>query len=167
MGPPAGRGISGGAGGDGGDVIGEGTKGSRDEGTKGRRLDDRERERFDGLLEQVLDGLPRRIAALLEEAPLIVEDHPDPKLLEELDLDPEEENLCGLHTGVPLTERSVSDSYGEPETIHLFREGITAEAGGWEAGDAAVREEIRITLLHEIGHHFGLEEEDLQALGYD
>ncbi|MHC4429586.1 MAG: metallopeptidase family protein, partial [Planctomycetota bacterium] len=64
-----------------------------------------------------------------------------------------------------------------PETIHLFREGIIDHAGGWErwtdedgeplGGEEAVIREIRITLLHEIGHHFGLDEDDLEALGYE
>jgi predicted Zn-dependent protease with MMP-like domain len=127
----------------------------------------KERQRFDSLLEEVLEALPERLHELIEQGPIIVEDHPDPKLLEEMGMDPETESLCGLHTGIPLTERSVSD---EPELsmmIHLFREGIIDEAGGWEAGAEAVQEEIRITVLHEIGHHFGLEEEDLEALGYE
>ena len=127
----------------------------------------RNRERFDRLLERVLKALPRRLHDLLEVAPLIVEDHPDPKLLEELGMDPDLESLCGLHTGTPLTERSFDQGHDEPETIHLFRKGIIEEAGGWEVGEDAIEEEIRITLLHEIGHHFGLEEEDLEELGYE
>ena len=127
----------------------------------------RNRERFDRLLERVLENLPPRLHDLLEEAPRIVEDHPAPKLLEELGMDPSLESLCGLHTGTPLTERSVGHGHDEPETIHLFRKGIIEEAGGWEAGEDTIQEEIRITLLHEIGHHFGLEEEDLESLGYE
>ena len=59
--------------------------------------------------------------------------------------------------------------------ITLFRRGIVDLAGGWEArteegcavgGEVAIREEIRITLLHEIGHHFGLDEDELDRLGY-
>jgi predicted Zn-dependent protease with MMP-like domain len=63
-----------------------------------------------------------------------------------------------------------------PEVITLFREGILDEAGGWDewtdedgselGGAARIRREIRVTLLHEIGHHFGLGEEDLERLGY-
>jgi predicted Zn-dependent protease with MMP-like domain len=49
----------------------------------------------------------------------------------------------------------------------LFRVGILEQAGGWEAGEDAIVEEIRITLLHEIGHQFGLDEEDLRRLGYE
>ncbi len=136
-----------------------------------------ERQRFDDLLEKVLGSLPQRLHDLLEEAPLIVDDRPSRDLLEELNLDGDEESLCGLHSGVPMTERSVEDDQAWPETIHLFREGIIDHGGGWEpwidddgesvGGADRVREEIRITLLHEMGHHFGLDEEDLEALGYD
>jgi predicted Zn-dependent protease with MMP-like domain len=92
-------------------------------------------------------------------------------------MDPKTESLCGLHSGIMLTERSVEQHPELPTTLHLFREGIIDEAGGWKpwkdedgehwGGEDAVKEEIRVTLLHEIGHHFGLEEEDLEALGYD
>jgi len=126
----------------------------------------RDRERFDALLEKVLGELPPSIRDLLEETPLVVEDAPDEALLREVGLDPECDDLCGLHSGVPLTERSVEAVDSGPELIHLFRSGIIDHAGGWECGDDAVRREIRITLLHEIGHHFGLDEEDLQELGY-
>src|SRR5436189_4076380 len=91
-----------------------------------------ERDRFDVLLEQVIDALPRRVRDLLQEAPLIVDDRPSEQLLAELGMNPHDELLCGLHSGVPLTERSVTHSGELPETIHLFREGILEEAGGWE-----------------------------------
>ena len=123
-----------------------------------------DRDRFDGLLEEVLASLPPRLHALLDEAPLIVEDRPSRALLDELGLDADEDVLCGLHSGTPLTQRSV-DADDLPETIHVFRTGIVDHAGGWD--EAALKREIRITLLHEIGHHFGLEEDDLAELGYD
>ncbi len=133
------------------------------------------RTAFDALVEKVLASLPTRLHELLEEAPLLVEDRPSRELLRELEI-PEGEVLCGLHSGTPLTERSVAEGGDLPETIHLFREGIIEHAGGWEesedqsgrlqGGEAAITEEIRITLLHEIGHHFGLGEEELEELGY-
>ena len=126
-----------------------------------------DRDRFDRLLERVLEMLPARLHEMLDQTPLIVEDYPSAELLEELGMDPDTEGLCGLHPGTPLTERSVLDSHDPPETIHLFREEIVEEAGGWAAGADAIAEEIRITVLHEIGHHFGLEEDDLEALGYE
>lgn len=135
-----------------------------------------ERTRFDSLLDEVLEQVPPRIHELLEEVPLIVDDRPDAELARQLAADFGEEcneefvqSLCGLHTGISLTERSVQDHAELPENIRIFREGVVWTAGGWDQDDAddIVFEEIWITLLHELGHHFGLDEEDLAELGYD
>ncbi|MFG0293597.1 MAG: metallopeptidase family protein [Phycisphaerales bacterium JB050] len=140
-----------------------------------------QRARFDSLLEAVIEQLPLRIHILFEEVPLIVDDRPDDLLLRQLSVEfdipdePEEleafaQELCGLHSGRMLTERSVDDHADLPEDIHIFREGIVGIAGGWEGPpdrvDAAISEQIRITILHEVGHHFGLDEDDLEELGY-
>lgn len=131
-----------------------------------------ERARFDELLDQVVETLPGRVRALMEEVPVIVLDAPTPKMLEELSAelgdDVSEDVLAGLHSGIALTDRSVEHSGVLPEEIYLFREGVVELAGGWEEDDAEerIKEEIRITLLHEIGHHFGLDEDDLEGLGY-
>lgn len=138
---------------------------------------DSERARFDAILELVLEDLPEGVRAMTDEMPVIVEDRPDQKLLDELSKEAGEtiapDELCGLHTGVAFTEKSVTMSGELPSEIRLFREGILAEAGGWEqAGEDvaevedSIYEEIRITLLHEIGHQFGLDEDDLDRLGY-
>lgn len=138
-----------------------------------------ERDRFDELLERVLEDLPPRVHELLEEIPLIVEDRPSDDLIRLLAREAGEDEaealrempdaLCGLHTGVALTERSVEASAELPDQIQIFRRGIIAMAGGWDGPDAedAIAEEIRITILHEVGHHFGLDEDDLYDLGYD
>jgi len=136
-----------------------------------------ERERFDAILEEVLDAMPDRVLDLLEEIPLIVDDQPDEQLIRSLAAESGEDvqellatlpdELCGLHTGIALTERSVESSADLPDQIQIFRRGIVATArGGWNDLDA-IAEEIRITILHEIGHHFGLDEDDLYDLGYD
>jgi len=135
----------------------------------------RERERFDAIFEDVLSSLPPELHALLDECPLVVEDRPSAALLAELGIaNRDEELLCGLHTGIPLTERSVERA-DLSDVIHIFREGIIEMAGGWEEGEdeegpfggaSRICEEIRITILHEVGHHFGLDEDDLDRLGY-
>lgn len=136
----------------------------------------RERERFDALVERVIGELPGSIRALLDEVPVVVLDRPTSAMLRSLGIDPADEeeagSLCGLHSGLSITERSPANDSGTIEDIHLFREGIVSLAGGFErtdegGGEEAVLEEIRITLLHEIGHHFGLDEDDLERLGYD
>jgi predicted Zn-dependent protease with MMP-like domain len=140
-------------------------------------MNDAERDRFDRLLDQVLRDLPMQVRELFDEAPIIIEDRPSRDLLEEMDLDPDDDTLCGLYTGTPMNERSVEDGPRSPDSIHLFREGIVLQAGGWESrvdedgeacgGETLVLHEIRVTILHELGHHFGLDESDLEKMGYD
>lgn len=127
-----------------------------------------QRALFDQLLEQVLADLPDDLHALLEEVPLIVEDYPSPALSDELGLEAPD-GLCGLHDGVALTERSVEASAELPTMIYLFRVGIIGMArdARGRLDHAELRHQIRVTLLHEIGHHFGFEEDDLRALGYE
>ena len=135
-----------------------------------------ERERFDRLFEEVLASLPVGVHALIEEVPLVLEDRPSREILRELGIEPDDDDeiLCGLHTGVPLTDRSVERADAS-DVVQIFREGIVDMAGGWEededeegpfGGVERIREEIRITILHELGHHFGLDEDDLDRLGY-
>ncbi len=135
-------------------------------------MTDEDRDRFDALLEEIIGALPPGIAKLLDVVPLIVEDYPAPDVLEEFRNEdgtlPERDELCGLHSGIALTERSVEESAEQPNGIYLYREGIIAQAGGWDGPEAeeAILDEIEITLLHEIGHEFGLDEDDLERLGY-
>lgn len=144
---------------------------------------DAERERFDELFDQALEDLPPRLHELIEEVPVIIEDEPTGALLEELAREAMEasdgvtlaeakaalrDELCGLHSGPMITERSVEDGSEFPEEIRIFRRGIINTAGGWDQDQAEdeIAREIAITLLHEIGHHFGLGEEDLEARGF-
>jgi predicted Zn-dependent protease with MMP-like domain len=147
-------------------------------------MNPRRRDRFDELLQDVIDGLPPRIHALIDEVPVVVLDSPTPEMVRSLKaegtLGPEDtgDDLCGLHTGVGMPDRSIEDpggwgpvgggDSGGPEQVHIFRDGIVSLAGGWEHPEAEedIYEEIRITLLHELGHHFGLDEDDLEELGY-
>ncbi|MEM0983177.1 MAG: metallopeptidase family protein [Planctomycetota bacterium] len=129
-----------------------------------------ERDRFDELVAEAIDELPPALLQLLEEVPVVVLDVPDAEMCRSLGMDASESaELCGLHTGVAETERSVEQHAELPSQIHLFRVGILAQAGGWEQADAddRVYEEIMVTLLHEIGHQFGLDEDQLRDLGYD
>lgn len=136
-----------------------------------------DRDRFDALVEEAIASLPDELQDMLAQVPVVVEDTPDRTLCEMLihewgtDGDPEEtperlmEELCGLHDATPITEESVEAPTEGTGRIMLFRVGILNEAGGW-ASEETVFEEIGVTLLHEIGHQFGLEEDDLDRLGY-
>jgi len=127
-----------------------------------------QRKRFDSLLDEVLASLPDVITERFGEMPLVVEDAPSLKLLASMGLAPRT-LLCGLHTGVPITERTVELSGAPTDEIRIFREGVMASAGATPdlLSVDRLREEIRITLLHELGHHFGLDEDDLASLGYE
>ena len=131
-----------------------------------------ERDLFDALLDSHVARLPAPIAARLDEVPLIVEDEPSAKLLADMGMDPRRTELCGLHQAVPLTERSVYDTGMLPGRMMLFRGPILRVAGYRyspirdEAGRDQLNTQIHITLLHEIGHQFGLDEDDLTRLGY-
>jgi predicted Zn-dependent protease with MMP-like domain len=121
------------------------------------------RAKFDALLEEVLNALPDHIYGLLDEMPLVVEDEPSAELFESLGMDPRNSELCGLYSGRPLTQRSVEHSGVLPDRIQIFRGPIARLA---RAEGVELKREIQITVLHEIGHHFGLDEDQLKELGY-
>lgn len=141
-------------------------------------LDPATRRTFDDILDAQVAALPPHLHEVLEELPLIVEDEPSADDLAEAgwevgaDDGAEYADLCGLHEAVPLTERGVEDTGMLPGRMMLFRGPIIRLAGyrwapGVETNRAELERQIHITLLHEIGHHFGLDEDDLAALGYD
>ncbi len=130
-------------------------------------MDERLRDFFDHEVEQVLYDLPEWVIRLLDEAPLHVEDHPPPDLLKSLGIEHRDE-LCGLYTGIPITERSVALSGNLPDVVTIYREGVMrlAENQYGQLDHQELRRQIRITLLHEIGHLHGIGEEELRELGY-
>lgn len=125
------------------------------------------RDYFDQQLEAVVAEAPQPVHDLLDEVTLYVEDHPDPRLLRELGLR-HRRSLCGLYSGVPLTERPATISGVLSDAIYLYREGILAMSrdGRGRLDTGELRRQIRITLLHELGHHHGLDEQELAQLGY-
>jgi predicted Zn-dependent protease with MMP-like domain len=122
------------------------------------------RATFMTLARRAVDRLPSQFREHLVNVEFVVEDWPSRELLESLELDPEEDTLLGFYDGVPVGERSHSSDGLEPvnDTIYLFQ-GALEEACETEA---ELVEEIRVTLLHEIGHHFGLDEDEIEKLGY-
>ena len=130
-------------------------------------LSETQRQQFDGLLDTLIEQLPDHLRQVLDEVPLIVEDEPASSLLHEMKIDPARATLCGLHWGVPLTQRSVHHGARMPDRMMLFRGPIMRVARAHHGpGMAGLQQQIRVTLLHEIGHHFGLTEDDLRELGY-
>ena len=105
--------------------------------------------------------VPEPFASFLEEVPVEVRDRPTKKQLKSLGLE-EDELLMGLYVGRPRTYRSVEHSGAMPDVIYIFQEDIELVSDSAEQ----LVNEIRITVLHEIGHHFGMSEEELEKLGY-
>ena len=117
--------------------------------------------RFGELVEAALAELPEQFAEHLEEVPIEVRDRPTHRQMK--NLRPERGNLLlGLYDGLPLSARSVEQSGVRPAVIYLFQDNIEAVA----ANERELVEQVRVTVLHEIGHHFGMNEEDLDELGY-
>jgi predicted Zn-dependent protease with MMP-like domain len=122
---------------------------------------------FDDQLEQLLPELPPQVQQLLADVPLVVEDHPSREVMRQTGVR-HRGSLCGLYTGIPLTKRSIQDSGIPSDVIHIFRDGILYESRSPDGtiDPAELRNQIRVTILHELGHHHGLTEADLRELGY-
>jgi predicted Zn-dependent protease with MMP-like domain len=131
------------------------------------QLTDELRRRFETMLDEAIWDLPADLQQKLEEVFVNAQDQPDRALMRKMGI-ARPEQLRGLYTGVPQTRRSLYDSGRLPDTIVLFRLGIVAAASDsrGRCSDTRLRAQIRKTLLHEIGHHFGMDEDDLAGYGY-
>jgi predicted Zn-dependent protease with MMP-like domain len=116
---------------------------------------------FELALQTALAELPPVFRDALSNVAVVVEDWPPDWLLDELGIPPED-TLYGFYHGIPLPERSVQDSGNLPDKISIYRGPLEEDFPEWRE----LSREIRITLLHEIGHYFGMEEEELDRLGY-
>jgi predicted Zn-dependent protease with MMP-like domain len=105
------------------------------------------------VVSEALDGVPAELMALADNVVVLTADEPPVG---------EERELLGLYEGIPLTERDGGYSGVLPDRITIFRGPTLRMARDW---DEAVRE-IRITVVHEIAHHFGIDDERLHELGY-
>ena len=126
------------------------------------------RDYFDRQVEWVLERLPQKVLRILEEVPLHVEDQPSKQLMQELNIaDPAE--LCGYFCGVPYSEPIPYTACAlVPTQVTIFRRGIAAVSQD-EWGKVCrrkLRREIRITILHELAHLHGMEEEEIADIGY-
>jgi predicted Zn-dependent protease with MMP-like domain len=125
--------------------------------------------RFQELVDEAIEGLPAEFAARLENVDVVVQRRPPQALLRKMGMS-DRDTLLGFYHGVPFSHRD--SNYGNvlPDRIIIFRDPILDAADAQcEAGgdfDEAVRREVRRTVLHEIGHYFGLGEGDLERLDY-
>jgi len=119
------------------------------------------KKEFAGLVEQAIAELPEQFARFMDEVTVEIRDRPSRKLLKELEMEGDE-LLFGLYEGVNLLDRSVEHSGRLPDRILIFQEDHELAC---ESRAELVRE-LRTTVLHEIGHFFGMDEDDLEKLGY-
>jgi predicted Zn-dependent protease with MMP-like domain len=104
------------------------------------------------------DNLPRSIREYVENVPLLVEDFPSPELLAEENLSPQ---ILGIYMGVPRTEAGANDQPQDLTRVILYKKNLEKVC----RDEDELVEQIQITVRHEIGHHLGLSEEDLEGLG--
>ncbi|GAB3764467.1 metallopeptidase family protein [Microlunatus parietis] len=109
-------------------------------------------ERFEELVALALDEIPPELAALIDNCVILVEDDPPP----------DEPDLLGLYDGIPLTERGTDYAGVLPDRIFIYRRPTLAICDTLDD----VVEEVHITVVHEIAHHFGIDDDRLHALGY-
>ncbi len=115
------------------------------------------------MAETALDAIPAMLRQKVRGTAILVEDVPDEETLAELGLDNVWE-LTGLYRGIPLTEKSAADTPMSPDTILLYREPILLE---WIETGEDLFALVRNVLIHEIGHHFGLSDADIERLERD
>jgi predicted Zn-dependent protease with MMP-like domain len=107
-------------------------------------------ERFEAMVAEALDGLPPALGRLMRNVAVVVDSHGG------------DGTLLGLYEGVPLTERNTEYSMVLPDRITIFRKAILAIC---DTEDDVVRE-VRATVVHEVGHHFGIDDRRLHELGW-
>jgi predicted Zn-dependent protease with MMP-like domain len=117
------------------------------------------REAFARLVEEALNEIPRRFRAEMRNVAVVVEDEPSPGLLEEMEIGPED-TLFGLYHGTPLTERGWGHGNALPDRISIYQIPIEEAC----ADDEEVRDCIAETVIHEFGHYFGMNEEEIEEI---
>ncbi len=117
------------------------------------------RAEFERLVAEALAGIPRRFRDAMHNIAIVVEDEPADELLDEMGIEPPD-TLYGLYQGTPLTGRGWDYGNALPDRILLFQRPL--ECDSEDEGDLTVA--IGETLIHEIGHYFGLSEEEIEAI---
>ena len=120
------------------------------------------RSEFEALVQGSLDRIPEKLQAALKNIAIVVEDHPGPEA-ELLDDEGDNGALYGLYQGIPLPERGTDDSGTSPDLIFLYQKNLEADFP--DRNDLS--REIEVTVVHEIAHYFGFDEETLERYGYD
>jgi predicted Zn-dependent protease with MMP-like domain len=121
-----------------------------------------DRGRFREVVAEAIDALPEPFLKRLQNVEIVVEDEPPAALLREMGLDPRHDTLFGLYEGTPLSERSQSDCFLLPDRITLFYRPLIESC----RTPRQLRREIRKTVIHEVAHFFGMDEDEVADEGY-
>jgi predicted Zn-dependent protease with MMP-like domain len=119
------------------------------------------REKFETAVERAIARIPAEIRERMHNLVIRVEARPSPELLADMGA-PDDEILFGLYDGIPLSERSAFDPPLHPDTILIFQEALEE----WCQTLDELEEEIEITVVHEVAHYLGIDDERLEELGY-
>ncbi len=117
------------------------------------------RQRFERLVEEALRAIPRRFRDEMRNVAVVVEDQPPPHVLAEMEVDPSD-SLFGLYQGTPLSERAWAHGNTLPDRISIYQIPIEEAC----EDDEEIRDCVAETVIHEFGHHFGLSEEEIEAI---
>ena len=118
-----------------------------------------ERSAFERLVAEALASIPRRFKKAMQNIAIVVEDEPGEELLREMDVEPPD-TLLGLYQGTPLTERGWGYGNTLPDRVLIFQGPHERDADDEEDLVASIAE----TLIHEIGHYFGMSEDEIQEI---
>ena len=117
------------------------------------------KQRFEQLVAEALDDIPKRFRAAMKNVAVVVEDEPPAQVLAEMEIEPPD-SLYGLYSGTPLTERGWGHGNDLPDRITLYQNPIEEDCDD----EDDVRAVIGETLIHEVGHYFGLSEEEIEEI---
>ena len=117
-----------------------------------------ERERFVRLVEEVLDSLPEKFRERIQNLAVMVEDRPPRSTVRRKIGGGRQGLILGVYQGIPATQKSVFDLPHGPDRIVIYQKNIEAIC----RTEAEIRHEVRQTVLHELGHYFGMSEEELK-----
>ncbi|MDJ0935350.1 MAG: metallopeptidase family protein [Kiloniellales bacterium] len=117
-------------------------------------------EELDSIAREAFAAIPKALRVHAKDVVIRVQDFPDEEILEELDCE-SAFDLLGLYQGVDLTRKSVSDTPQQPDMVYLYRRPILDY---WCDSEEDLTHVVRHVLIHEIGHHFGYSDDDMEAI---
>ncbi|MBW3070376.1 metallopeptidase family protein [Actinomyces sp. 594] len=119
---------------------------------------------FEAAVADALEMIPEELATQMDNVVMLVEDEPDPEMLTDADYDEDgRPTLLGLYEGVPLTERDAGWSLVLPDRILIFQGPLQR----WCSSRQELVEQVAVTVIHEVAHHFGISDTRLHELGWE